>query len=366
MSIQTITHAMLRKVIHASRRSLNSLYIEGPPGVGKSMALLDYTIEHGMGFGEKRGCQLESYHMEGIYVPDHERQITTSYACADWPTVKNVERGLFKPEGIFVIEELPTAPAHVAPHLLGLMNERTVKGEKIAPGWVLAATGNRIIDKSGARTMLQSEFNRMGAYSVECPFDSWVTWAITHGVRTEIIAYFAANPMHLNECLMTVADPNNYGAVKPKVIPPNTQFTSPRSASHCSKEIDGWHDGGNGAPPMQVYQAHMGPIVGPDCYAMCQLAPDTADYEDIVAAPNTTVLPQTTGGVYRTLYMLAQRATVKNLKKVLTYADRIQQSGVAASSEFLSCFWTLQNKEEPNVSPLIKTVEYNEWLEKQP
>lgn len=349
--MNAILHSMLPGIISAARMTHNPGLLTGPTGVGKSQGLLDYAVEHGIGHYEIRAGSIDTHIMTGIYVPNHELKVTMAYPCAEWPTTQNIQKGIFEQEGLLVIEELGNAPSHVTPHLLGVLNERRVGQDKLGDGWTIFATSNRLEDRSGIRSMAATELNRMATYLVLCPFDEWQDWAIQNGVRPEILSYFAGAPDELNESEMMEQDPEDPQKRRRRVIPPNRQFCSPRSATKLSREIDAWIAGSGGTqyPPTQVFEAFVGERIAGPLSAWAAVMPGMPTWREIVADPMTAKLPSGFGPLYYTSTMMAQQVDRRTVPQFARYLRRL------GNHEFAASTWRLAEQVRPEV---IKTGEY--------
>ncbi len=349
MSTMTpIKHWMMAGIISAARITRTPALLVGPTGVGKTMGLRSYAAENQIAFHEVRASQLDSHNMTGIYVPNHATQKTSAYPCTDWPTEDNVAAGVFPPHGIMVIEELLNSSLHVAPLLYQALNEGEIGRHKIAPGWTLFATGNRLEDRSGVRVMLSAELNRLAAYLLLCEFNDWIDWAIKNKIRPEIVSYFAGEPDQLNESEILEVDPNDQQKQRRRAIPPNSQFASPRSVTKLSREIDAWVSGG-GYPPLQVFEAFVGTRIAGPLSAWAASLPDMPTWREIVADPLKARQPTTLQGRYYTMSMAAQQVDRKTTGQFARYFRQL------GSQEITSSAWRLAELACPDV---VNTPEY--------
>jgi len=285
-----------------------------------------------MGWHQKQAGRIESHNINGIYVPDHAAKRATAYQCDDWPTESNVAAGMFPDKGVLIIDELGNCPVQSVSLLLNLLNEHELGSERIHPGWVIACTSNRLSDKSGIRALFMSEINRLMVLEVSTPYEAWEAVANTVGVRRDILSYFRGNPEELNECDILEADPKNpNGQMRRKSIPPNTQFTSPRSVTKLSAFLDGWQavNGPDSLPPLAMFAGFVGWSIADKLMQWCIYSPSLVGWSEIVRDPIKARLPldkngdMSLGALYNVSLQMASKVDKATAPAFFTYIKRV-------------------------------------------
>ena len=123
-------------------------------------------------------------------------------------------------EGIFLIDELPTAPAATQNAFLQLLITREVGNYKIPDGWSIIAAGNRLTDAAAVYQMPSPVRNRLAHYELEADLGDWVEWAVSNGVDTSVVSFIRYRPN-----LLYNFNPEDYA------------FPTPRSWSYVDKRL---------------------------------------------------------------------------------------------------------------------------------
>ncbi len=168
--------------------------LESSPGVGKTQITAQVAADLGVGFKMIHAplLQPEDY---GFPVIASDRSDVSFIVCSSkFPLV-----GSDCPEfGIFVIDELSQADNSAQKILTNLVHAREIHGQKLKPGWLIVATGNRTTDRAGANRILSHLKNRVTTIELEVSLDDWTNWALSNAVKTEVIAFMRFRPELLN------------------------------------------------------------------------------------------------------------------------------------------------------------------------
>jgi hypothetical protein len=93
-------------------------------------------------------------------------------------------------EGILIIDDLPHAPTQTQNAFMRLILEG------VAGAWNLGnlfpiATGNRAIDRAGAKDLQTAMANRFCFLNLEVSNEDWHVWAINKGLHPSVVAYIS-------------------------------------------------------------------------------------------------------------------------------------------------------------------------------
>jgi len=117
--------------------------------------------------------------IKGLPIFDHQKNVARFLPFDDMPSMK---------EGILVIDDLPHAPTQTQNAFMRLILEG-VAGAWNLGGLFPIATGNRAMDRAGAKDLQTAMANRFCFLHMSIDYDDWREWAITHGIVPQIIAY---------------------------------------------------------------------------------------------------------------------------------------------------------------------------------
>jgi hypothetical protein len=135
--------------------------------------------------------------------------------------------------GINLIDEFGQAGGDVQKVFADMFDpdERTLAGWAIPDGWIIAWTGNRTADKSGANRVLSHIMGRCRVFELEFDAKAWADWAADNGV----------NPLAI-DCAMAYADDGFFADCVPTEDGP---FCTPRSLTHAAGDLTAFTDSGD-------------------------------------------------------------------------------------------------------------------------
>jgi|TARA_B100001093_G_scaffold134661_1_gene127184 hypothetical protein len=173
------------------RVNLNTM-IWGGPGIGKSEIPQQVADDLGVKLLDFRANLFDPVDVRGIphivSNPVHGDQ--TSWAAPDiFPTVeRDGERG------IFMIDELPTAPPATQNAFLQLLLTRQVGNYTMPDGWSVVSAGNRLTDGAAVYQMPKPVCNRLMHYDLEPNLDVWCDWALKNEIHTTLVSFMRYRP----------------------------------------------------------------------------------------------------------------------------------------------------------------------------
>jgi hypothetical protein len=208
--MHTVTPSSLSRLL-LNVAPLRTVFVWGPPGIGKSALVEQFARDVGMPCVSLLGSQLAPEDLIGVprIVED------VSVFCPP----RNIAR---KEPYVLFVDELNACSFEVQKAFYSLVNERRL-GEYVMPkGSVVIGAGNRAQDQAIVKPMSSALMNRMLHVELRPSVSEWLAWAHSNGIHGSILAYLEARPDHLF------------------VPPPKTEetFTTPRSWHILS---DGMH-----------------------------------------------------------------------------------------------------------------------------
>ena len=217
--MHSIKSSLLKQEIRSNRQAGLNTMIWGGPGIGKSEIPAQIAKESGVKLLDFRANLFDPVDVRGIpYLAKMKETVKhfTRWAVPDvFPIVDRDGE-----EGIFLIDELPTAPAATQNAFLQLLITREVGNYKIPDGWSIIAAGNRLTDAAAVYQMPSPVRNRLAHYELEAELGDWVEWAVSNGVDTSLVSFIRYRPN-----LLYNFNPENYA------------FPTPRSWSFVDKRL---------------------------------------------------------------------------------------------------------------------------------
>lgn len=168
---------VLRQALNAA--SLPTFLLLGPPGVGKSALVAEVARSEGVELFTLDLPSCEPIDLRGMPVVSGGR---TSWA-SPFP-----QEG----RGVVLLDDVTSAPreVQVAAHQVVYRQAQAT----FAPGWMVTLTGNRAKDKGIFHTLTAAFRNRVTTLNVEPDLDAWGVWALTTGIRPEVIGFLRWRP----------------------------------------------------------------------------------------------------------------------------------------------------------------------------
>lgn len=168
--------------------------IEGPPGGGKTTLVRGATQSLDLYYIEKH---LPTLLVEDFGIPVLGSAFLT-YQIPDWfPSVGSKYddgRG-----GVLCFDDASQAQADIQKVLANICQARNLHGVPMAKGWTVVSTGNRQSDRAGANRVLSHLADRQTTLEYETHLDDWSSWALTNGVKPEVVAFIRFRPGLLHD-----------------------------------------------------------------------------------------------------------------------------------------------------------------------
>ena len=179
-------------------KTVPSVMLWGPPGVGKSQAVRQLAKEIATRTGKKT-------HVTDVrlllFNPIDLRGIPTANAdktLAVWlkPKIFDMDESDDVVNLLF-LDEISAAPQSVQAAAYQLTLDRVVGEHRLPENCIVIAAGNRTTDKSVAFKMPKALANRLLHIEVEGSFKAWRDWAVSTGVSAKVIGFLAFRQNYL-------------------------------------------------------------------------------------------------------------------------------------------------------------------------
>jgi hypothetical protein len=164
-----------------------SVMMWGAPGIGKSSIVNKVAKDNEMDVIDVRLSQLAPTDLRGLpYVKDG---------------VAHFAPPNFLPQtgsGILFLDEVNLAPPAIQNVAMQLVLDRRVGDYTVPDSWYIVAAGNRVEDRAAVSQMPAPLTNRFLHFTVEADLASWKEYALTTGVKEEVISFlnFRPNLLH--------------------------------------------------------------------------------------------------------------------------------------------------------------------------
>jgi len=292
------TLAVAEKLLDAYLDANQSVFVWGPPGVGKSMSVRNAARRRKWGFIDMRLNLREPVDMRGIPVYDPVTKTTM------WATPSELPQVLRDGEyGILFLDEMNTASPQMMAVALGLVLDRKVGDYTLPPGWRVVAAGNRGKDKAAVTRMGTPLKDRFAHIIVKPDVASFCDWATDNDITPILPAFLRLRPALLH--VMPNGDENC--------------FPTPRSWVAAAEHVNA---------DKSIRQLLFAGIVG-DAYAtefdgFIDLYRSLGDITNIIKDPHGAKLPGDPSTRFAVCTALGRMASKKNFDAIMTYAKRMK------------------------------------------
>lgn len=179
-------------------KTMPSVMLWGPPGVGKSQAIrqiakeIEYQTNKKVNVTDVRLLLFNPIDLRGIPTSNADKTL------AIW-----LKPQIFQMDSsediinILFLDEISAAPQSVQAAAYQITLDRVVGEHKLPENCIVLAAGNRTTDKSVAFKMPKALANRLLHIDVEGSFESWKGWAIKSGVNPKVIGFLSFRQNYL-------------------------------------------------------------------------------------------------------------------------------------------------------------------------
>ena len=325
-------------------RTLPSVMLWGPPGVGKSQGIrqMAEAIERMTG---KRTAITDVRLL--LFNPIDLRGIPT--ANADKTLAVWLKPQIFQMDpsddliNILFLDEISAAPQSVQAAAYQITLDRVVGEHRLPENCIVLAAGNRTTDKSVAFKMPKALANRMMHIEVEGSFTSWRDWAVSHGIHRFVLGFLAFRQSYL---------------MGSDVAGEDLAFPTPRSWEMVSNLLHAM-----GEDIDRIYPLIAGTVgsgTAAELRTWTRIYAELPDIEDIFNG-KMPAMPKSTDAMYAlsasmTAYAREHRTELSKIANSIRYADKMPPD---FSALVLRDYLFL----EPDYKlKLMKIPEFQKWL----
>lgn len=353
LSVGTIVETLTEMYVKAIRnrfsfRRLRTVFLWGPPGVGKSDGVRQIAekVEKETGkrvvVTEANLILFSPVDLMGLPVADKEHELTV------W-----LRPSIFKMDpseevvNILFMDELSAVTPEVQKAAYQIALERKVGEHHFPENCIVIAAGNRKTDNGMVYRMLHPLANRMMHFNVRPDFAGWKKWATDAGIHPYVIGYLSGNIGKLS---------------KENLDADRVAFPTPRSWTFVSDLL---HLYGSESPDKLFHQISgcIGAGTALEFVSWCKNHMQLPDTEEIFRGVAKTY-PKTPDALYA--LVLSMTAYVKEQKEYLTN-DRLE-NGCKYVSRFPADYATMFYKEILKIDGmrirLSKVSSFKAWMKK--
>lgn len=276
-----------------------SIYIEGPSGVGKSEVVHALVKEFGTQLRDKRFSQMDAVDLGGT--PWKSPAGFTQWAPPDWLNFEGA------PEGILFMDEITSASREVFAASYQLFLDRQINGARVPEGWMVVAAGNRVSDRGVINLMPSPLMNRFLKVTVEPHLDSWRDEMGKRQLDPRMIAWVSYQPEYLH----------NFSA---EVAQQNEPFCTPRSLERAARYLD-WEP----QERVELLNGRLGRAGASALESYLRLFTQLPRFQEIMDSPLKCRIPgaDELGQKYAVAMMCSSKMDRSTFASLWQYVDRV-------------------------------------------
>lgn len=270
------------------------LFVEGPPGVGKSEMWQQLAVEQDIGFKDIRLAQMDPVDLRGL--PTIQGRETVWTRPDFWPDEKRDG-----PRGIILFDELADCGRAMQSAAYQVILNRRAGPHVLPKGWYPCAAGNRRKDRAAAQAVSTALASRFAWAEIEPDIETLLEYAVQNEWH-----YMVRGFLHHRPGLLHSMDGADLRA-----------FPCPRQWERVSRICDANRD-----LLLGLVSGLVGVGAGAEFHAFIRVAIDLPDLEDVLKDPKRCRIPHEPSGKYAMSAMLSQYLERKNVAAIMQYIGR--------------------------------------------
>ncbi len=295
--------------IQDARTSRRSLWLWGPPGIGKTSIvdqahrLLGITLCGDAFVADPswftlvtlRVCECEPVDFGGFPTPD-ESGDRVKRLLEQWvPRIGTM--------GILFLDELAQATVETQCAAMRLVDH-------LPDGWQVVAASNRVTDRAGARQSPTHVLERFTHLNVDVDREGWQRWAMANGIHPFVRGFIDMRP----GLLMPEFDAAKVQAERTSCNPRSWQAMS-NITYHVRESVRD-----------EMYCGTVGTGAGAEYIGYTRIASELPHPDEILASPESTAIPKDPSALFAICAALSDRAksmTSAQLPALMAYLVRL-------------------------------------------
>lgn len=317
------------------------IYIEGPPGMGKSQIIQQTAKMEGKELIDIRLSQMDAVDLMGVPFPKD--------GVTDWNPPSFFKKIQDNPGryALFMDEFDKASPAVQNASLQILLDKQI--GSIDLSGCVMVLAGNRIEDKAGSNRISTAARNRVISLTLEHNIEDTLDYWIKANFHPHVIAYIRFRTQGLNEMVMRGSSKEEYERIA--IVKNSPAFATPRSWEAVSRLL---HNGLSKQQDMitPMLAGTVGTVEGTTFAAFVKHEDECPSFEEIVKKPHSAKLPKNPAAKHIVATTVGEKMNPTNISACIEYLDRLDK-------EFQVISIRDANKRGPEIA---RTKDFMKWM----
>lgn len=266
----------------------------GPPGAGKTDVINQVGDNMNRRIVDFRLAMRDPTAIMGFPMPDQKSKTMKFFRDDELPT---------EGEGILFLDEINSAAQATQAAAMQLTLTGRIGDYVLPDGWSVVAAGNRESDRSVVHRMPAALSLRLQHIDFDIDLDSWVDWAIGHGIESDVIAFIRFRPDLLHKF-----DP----AARSSPNPRGWQFVDEVYKDKNPKDIE-----------HELVKGLVGDGAAGEFVAYVDQIRDLPTIDQILLAPDKVEVPDQPSKQYAISTMMGLQVTPNSMDRLMVYAERL-------------------------------------------
>lgn len=334
-----------------SLSAVPSVFLWGPPGVGKSESVKEMGVHIGNETGKKiriteiRLLLFSPVDLRGVPFASADRQFT------DWlrPRIFDLDVGE-DTVNILFLDELSACTSAIQSAAYQIVLDRAVGEHRLPDNTIIICAGNRVTDRSVAYQMPSALANRLIHFDIRPDFDSWADWAAIHDIHPMVMGYLSFD----RSKLYVDCDGDR-----------DVAYATPRSWTFVSDMLK-LMDVTETVDIHYLIAGAIGEGTAVEFESYVRVFRELPKTEDIFQGKPGTILPKKRDALYAVISSLGAAALEKSRNQVLSQAELVNavKYAVQFPMDYAAAFFRHLHSEQSVRLQLMKIPVYQNWVKK--
>lgn len=306
-----VTPAKLKPLLMPVLKAGLCPMITSSPGVGKSSIAAEICNDSSLEMIDYRLSTVDPTDLTGFLVPNQDKGRADYLPPSIFPLEGKDELPAGKKGWLLFLDEITAAPPAIQAAAYKLILDRRVGEHKLHEKVVIMAAGNGVKDNAVANRMSTALQSRMVHFELKPDSQQWIEWAEKAKLDSRVIAFVE----HKSE-LLDSFDPKKA----------DHTFACARTIEFLSKVLQKLPS--SGAPAhdyswVPLYAGTIGEGAGTEFRSFLEVYKDLVRFENIVASPTATPIPQEPSALFAISGVIGERTDASNVAEVMQYVERL-------------------------------------------
>lgn len=305
LNLQAAQEAL--EIVVASKRTA---FVKGSPGVGKSALVAAIAKMYNLLLIDQRLSSADPTDLNGFPAIDKETNKATYVPFDTFPLITDE-----LPDGydgwLLFLDEMNSAERAVQKATYKVALDRKVGNVDMHPNVAIICAGNLDTDNALVEDMSSAMQSRLIHIHIKSDHKIWGDWAPTAGIDHRVTSYINYKPVNINNFDPDLTDSQDTFACER-----TWEFASDLVKAMTPEQL-------NGPLALPILAGTVGEGAAREFLAFCNCYKDLPTIQQVVSAPNSTLIPEQESTLFALSGSLAANAEPANIKPIIEFVNRM-------------------------------------------